>query len=278
MKKSLNLLTNFSNIVRLLLFSLFVPYFFFSQVTPKLVEEFKMDIQSSSTFDVDALGNLYVGNFQLLQKYNSNNQLLFQQSIKSIGAISGIDARNPLKIILFSKEQQTISIFDNNLNLQNQLDLSDFGIKNAVCFSASDQPSKFWIYDQPNSTLCMIDLSTNQIQRVQNMNQLIGSSEIIQLQEYENYLYLVDSKKGVYQLDFYGSLVAIYPIPSTCISIEKNILYVYFENKISLLSNQSTIPTILTTQIQAIELKATGNSIYLKSNNQLIKYSIIQKK
>ena len=263
---------------RILLFSLFVPYFFFSQVTPKLVEEFKMDIQSSSTFDVDALGNIYVGNFQLLQKYNSNNQLLFQQSIKSIGAISGIDARNPLKIILFSKEQQTISIFDNNLNLQNQLDLSDFGIKNAVCFSASDQPSKFWIYDQPNSTLCMIDLSTNQIQRVQNLNQLIGSSEIIQLQEYENYLYLVDSKKGVYQLDFYGSLVANYPMPSTCISIEKNILYMYFENKISLLSNQSTKPTILTTPIQAIELKATGNSIYLKSSNQLIKYSIIQKK
>jgi hypothetical protein len=49
---------------RLLLFSLFVPYFFFSQVTPKLVEELKMDIQSASTFDVDALGNLYVGNFQ----------------------------------------------------------------------------------------------------------------------------------------------------------------------------------------------------------------------
>ena len=122
----------------------------------------------------------------------------------------------------------------------------------------------------------MIDLSTNQIQRVQNLNQLIGSSEIIQLQEYENYLYLVDSKKGVYQLDFYGSLVASYPIPSTCISIEKNILYVYFENKISLLSNQSTTPTILTTPIQAIELKAIGNSIYLKSTNQLIKYSMVK--
>ena len=45
--------------IRLLLFSLFVPYFLFSQVTPKLVEEFKMDIQSASTFDVDALGNIF---------------------------------------------------------------------------------------------------------------------------------------------------------------------------------------------------------------------------
>jgi hypothetical protein len=63
--------------VRLLLFSLFVPYFFFAQATPKLVEEFKMDIQSASTFDVDALGNLYVGNFQLLQKYNSKKTCNF---------------------------------------------------------------------------------------------------------------------------------------------------------------------------------------------------------
>jgi hypothetical protein len=261
---------------RLLLFSLFVPYFFFSQVTPKLVEEFKMDIQSSSTFDVDALGNLYVGNFQLLQKYNSNNQLLFQQSIKSIGAISGIDARNPLKIILFSKEQQTISIFDNNLNLQNQLDLSEYGIKNATCFSASDQPSKFWIYDQPNSTLCMIDLRTNQTQRIQNMHQLIGSSEIIQLQEHENYLYIVDAQKGVYQLDFFGSLVTTYPITTSCISIEKNILYVYFDNKLSIYSNQTSTPVDIITSIQPNEIKAVDNFIYLKSSNQLIKYSLLK--
>ena len=253
-----------------------LPTILFGQKTPILVEEFAIEVQKSSTFDVDALGNIYIGSLQLLQKYNSKKQLVFQQSIKANGAISSIDARNPLKIILFSKEQQSISIYDNNLSIQNQLDLSEYGIKNATCFSASDQPSKFWIYDQPNSTLCMIDLRTNQTQRIQNMHQLIGSSEIIQLQEYENYLYIVDAQKGVYQLDFFGSLVTTYPITTSCISIAKNILYVYFDNKLSIYSNQTSTPVDIITSIQPNEIKVVDNSIYLKSSNQLIKYSLLK--
>ena len=61
-----------------------------------------------SAWNIDQLNNVYVAEGSTLNKYNSEGNLIFSQSIKSIGEISSIDILNPMKIGLLSIEQQKI--------------------------------------------------------------------------------------------------------------------------------------------------------------------------
>ena len=240
-------------------------------------EVWSIPTRNVTAWDIDEQENCILAFGNLLQKLNTNGQLIFQQSSKSSGRISTIDARNPMKILLFSEEQQIIHFCDNSLTSQQEkIDLSTFNLNNVSYVSGSNQPNKCWAYNQDNSQLVLLSQNNSQLQRIENCRGLLGYNEVNQLLEVNNNLFLIDYKKGIYQLDIYGSLIQFIPISNFSYCwIEDDIIFNIIDNTLHLYSiNNPNSTKSITLPFDALEIKKRGNFYYLLGKEKLSKLSL----
>jgi len=236
---------------------------------------------SISVWNVDELQNLYLIQGNTLIKCDSSGKQLFSQSIKSIGNISQIEPINALKIAIFSEEQQCICLFDNTLTLNGECNYLDkYGIRNAKLIARSNRPNLFWIYDQFNSTLLLIDIISNKtIQKVDNIKGLIlkgeVENEVEKIQEFNNYLYLVDSKETIYEFDQLMTLSGELKKHSNKLSfwedqlieIEKNTTWIT-----SLINKE--IKTFTSTDRNPKDIKIKGKFLYMNIENKILRFAL----
>lgn len=230
-----------------------------------------------SAWDIDELGNSIVVEGSQLKKYDVKGNLLFIQSIKSVGNISKLDARNPMKILFFSEDQQLVGVLDNSLTLQgDNFDLNTYELSYVNAFSSSFQNNKFWVYDQDNSKLALLSTNSQQSVVIENLKSLIGFNDVNQLIEEENFLYLYDKTKGVYKLDNYGNLVDFIAVNNgSYMSIEKNIVYILCNKKILAYTTNSDIPMEHSLpDLSITQFKKQGEFFYFVEKNKLSKFSI----
>ena len=261
--------------ILLILNSFFLNFFSFSQDTTQFILHSSL-VTHNSIWDVDELGNTIVAEANELKKYDLKGNLLFTQSIKSVGKITKLDARNPMKILFFSEDQQLVGVLDNSLTFQGEnFDLSTFGLSYVQAFSASFQSNKFWVYDQDNSKLELLSTNKQQSVKIENLKSLLGFNEVSQLIEEGNFLYLFDKTKGVYKLDNYGNLMNFIPTQSGIyIGVEKNVVYVLSENKIRAYSEKEVEPMELSLpSADILQFKKQGAYFYFLENNKLSKFS-----
>ncbi len=190
---------------------LFISFLSFEQTIQwKKISEFKT---LSNIWNIDEQGNRYFAKNDIIEKFDSTGNLLFSQSIKSIGTISNISILNALKIVLFSEEQQLVCFLDNTLTLlEDCIDLNEKDISLAKITAASSQPDKTWVIDNYNLTLHLLDLSlSQQEQKTINLQGVLQLSKVNQLIERENQLFLL-SPNGIYHFDLYGSLLHFFEV------------------------------------------------------------------
>ncbi len=211
-----------------------------------------------------------------LIKLNSQGEMLFHQSIKSLGKIKEIDARNPFKILLFSENQQSINFIDNSLTLQNEtIDLSDFNINNAVNSSGSDQMDKCWVYNQDNSELKLIGKNQQQFQSINNLKKMVNINTIDQLKEVNGQLFLLDYSGKVVILDTYGNLKSSFNVKAyTSAIIDNSIIYLQLE-KITLVYNyiQNKVVGYIKTPSDITLIAKKGEFFFFTKENKLSKFT-----
>lgn len=174
-------------------------------------------LDPTSVWDNDDAGNVYLFRNQAISKLDTTGKQLLTQSAKSFGQLAKIDASNWMKIAVFSEEQQQICYLDNALGLlPGCIELSELGVNLAQNFSVSAQTDRIWVYDQLNSELQIITLRSNQRQIVQNLSGLAEISNVVSMTEYENKLFLLDSKGRVLFFDNFGSLLDTYDVNADC--------------------------------------------------------------
>ena len=162
---------------------------------------------------LDVLEYYFTSDNGTINKYGIDGNLMFSQSIKSLGQIKDFVSINTSKLIHFSEEQQTLCYFDNTLaKMDDCIDLTDEGLMYVTMISASSQPNKVWAYDSFNSRLLLLSMNRlNQQQEIMNILGTIDIKEISQIKERGNRLFIVDPTKGVYVFDLYGSLIEFVP-------------------------------------------------------------------
>lgn len=168
-----------------------------SRKTPAKTKEFR----------IDPIGNVIWFENDLIYKYDTTGNLQFQQSLKSFGRITDIDVSNPMKFLVFFKEQQLIGFFDNTFTpYQQKTRLNDLGVSYATLVCYSLQFDRFWVYDQDNSKLWLFNSHGKLTLESENLSGLLGISEPVQMLEKNGNLYLVDRNRGVFVFDMFGSL------------------------------------------------------------------------
>ncbi len=260
----------------LLLMCILFPLFSHSQDSIVWKLEWKLVIENA-IWEVDSFGNLIINEGDKLQKYDSIGRQTFSQSNKNWGKFTSIDASNPMKILLFSENQQLISYVDNTLSGQQDLiDLNQLDFSYVTLVATSGQPDKLWVFDSDNSKIALISRNVIQQQRIENIRGLLGCKDVKQLVEKDNNLYLIDAQQGILKFDIYGTFIAKWKV--------KGLDFVHFENeyayyvvgdalKVMSLETDKTHSYILPVN-EVVKIKKGANSMYLETENEILKYSI----
>jgi hypothetical protein len=243
----------------------------------------RLEVDSTAIWDIDPIHQSIIYQNQSVQKRDAKGVLMLQESIKSLGNIEKIDAQNPLKIALFSEDQQCICFLDNALALQSEcIYLSDLNISLAASMSASIQTDRIWIYDEPNSKIDLITLRNGQNQQIQNVKGLLNLHSIVNMQEIDNRLYLFDEENQVAWFDQFGNFIdvatltpnkPIYPIQDYFLIAEgKNIQTVDLNSTFVAFFFEGD--ALLDSKI--LKMETSGDRLYVQTQKSLYCFRVVQ--
>ncbi len=245
-------------------------------VSWKLMDSISCD--SNTVWTVDWIGNLIIQQGGKIDKYDTTGNMLFSQSIKKLGKISAISPVNAMKIALFSEDQQSVCILDNTLTLSQEcVDLDRYDIQWASCFSSSGQQEKMWIFDELNNRLLLISTNnTSQFQEVKNVKGILNSAAIVEIEEYENRLFIRENNGRLFEFDIYGSLVNVYDMKGA-LDFEfrnGNILFLDLNKKeFRLVNGVSEINFELPIQ-NVRKFEISGAYFFLQTVDKILKYEV----
>lgn len=233
--------------------------------------------QTSRCF-IDPIRNIYFVHKDEICKLNTVG-VQVKQSIKKWQEIDGLEAINSLKVAVFSAEQQQICLLDNTLSPNGScINLEELGLINVTAISASKRPDMIWLYDEMNSSLVLFNYVTKkEIQRVDNLQGILGLSGSIKLNENESGLWVNSSDGKICLMDDYMNVVrcasetnqAMIPYANGFFFVNENTLYYrdLFEG-VKELYKISTAKTIK-------ELYVSGNQL-ITNDSSVLKVFIIQ--
>jgi hypothetical protein len=158
-------------------------------------------------FTVDNLGNIYfLSPENQLKKLNpAGDSLAVFNDVRRYGKIFSMDVTNPLKILLYYKEFETIVVVDRFLNIINIIDLRSLNIFQAKAFGLA-YDNNVWVYDELEAKLKRIGDDGTLIDQTTDIRQVVDSVPDPQvIIDQSGLVYLYDSAKGVYIFDHYGA-------------------------------------------------------------------------
>ena len=128
---------------------LFVLLLIFNTSNAQNINEkpFKL-FSKSEKIEIDQYGFIYHINKDNLVKFSKEGVPLYNYSNKLLGNITQLDISNPLRPLLFYKDQGIILALDNTLSLQkSEISLNELGLYQTNCISNSNSDNGIWLYD-----------------------------------------------------------------------------------------------------------------------------------
>lgn len=160
----------------------------------------------------DHLGNFYlVGKHKIQKVVNGDSLVQFHQRT-NWGAISSVDASNPMKIVVFYADYRKVEILDNWMTVLREVNLDDYVYMqaNAICGSSTNG---FWLYDENSALLKRIDDSGNLVRQSISTRQSIGKVlQVKYIQERNGKVYVSDPLVGIVVFDMFGTYIKTLPI------------------------------------------------------------------
>lgn len=158
-------------------------------------------------FQVDNLGNYYLlSKDNRLKKINNRGDSVGSfNEVRRYGKLYSMDVTNPLKTLLYYRNFSTILVLDRFMNIVNTIDLRKQQIFQVRAIAQS-YDNNIWIYDEQNNKLKKIAEDGSLLMATIDLRTIfeeVPSPE--KIIDQEGYVYLYDSKKGIYVFDIYGS-------------------------------------------------------------------------
>ncbi|MCB0482330.1 MAG: hypothetical protein KDC83_12945 [Flavobacteriales bacterium] len=170
----------------------------------------------SGSFDfvrMDNFGKLYLVKGNEVKMYGPDGNFLSQNSDKYLGDITDIDATNGLELLVFFEDQVQILFLDNQLGLKGRdIPLEELGFQQ-VSHACNSYGNGVWLFDKVKFQLTRLDKKNSFTANSGNLSQLLGFSvDPIYMRESNNWLYLLDRKKGILVFDIYGAYYKTIPV------------------------------------------------------------------
>ena len=165
------------------------------------------EIENKIYLGFDGLGNNYfIKNNIFIKQYDTQK---WEYKNVPLGKITSVDYINPLKIVVFYEDFNTIIILDNQLNEIQKLNL--FDIDNTIFASKIGMASlnQFWIYNALTQQILLFNYLNNTFKNIGNPIQ----ESIKYTQSDFNNFYWIDENNNWFSIDIFGKVNLLANIP-----------------------------------------------------------------
>ena len=165
----------------------------------------KMDADIFVGFD-GMENSYYIKNNIFYKKYNQD---LWQYKNLSLGKITRVDIQNPLNIILFYENFNTVVMLDNQLNETQKINFSENTVPIIVAATGISSQNRLWIYNSLQQQIGLFDYLKNTFQSITPFIQ--GN-----LKYYEsdfNTFQWIDESLNWYSCDVFGKISTLGKVP-----------------------------------------------------------------
>ena len=180
----------------------------------------------------DQFGFYYIINNNVFSKIDQFETLDYKNI--SLGRITKVDIQNPMKIILFYENFNTVIALDNQLNEIQKINFSESSVPlvaTAIGLSAQNQ---LWIFNSMNQQL-------GQYNYLKNDYKTITAPFVVALKYYTsdfNYFYWIDTNNNFYMCDIFGKITSRGVIADyDAVLVINESSYMYLKNSILVVHN-----------------------------------------
>ena len=160
----------------------------------------------------DHLSNIYlITADNSIEKYDSTGLRVARFTNNRLGQASFLDVTNPLKILVWFADFQTVVTLDRTLNEMGQLNLVEAGFPAVRCVALA-QDGNIWVYDDAGFRLLKISTSGTILLESQPMNMVFPERMAATcIRDNGEMVFISDPEQGISAFDQYGYLLRTYP-------------------------------------------------------------------
>ena len=203
-----------------ILFILIINFLCFSLQSQEVIPAVKQS-DTQLTCDIflgfDNQKSIYSLKNNILTK--NSNGITYQYNNLSLGKITNVDFQNPLQIVIFYKNFNTVVLLDNQLN---EIKKIDFNLQStpvtieAVALSSQNQ---IWIYDSISSKIGLYNVNTDTFKWISTMLE----NPISYYESDYTHFYWTDINLNLYRISIYGTIEKLGILPKfDVIQLTKN--------------------------------------------------------
>ena len=196
--------------VKKILFILIINFLCFSLQSQEVISAVKVS-DTKLTCDIflgfDNQKSIYSLKNNILSK--NSDSTIYQYNNLSLGKITRVDFQNPLQIVVFYKNFNTVVLLDNQLN---EIKKIDFNLKStpvtleAVALSSQNQ---IWIYDSISSKIGLYNVNTYAFKWISTMLE----NPISYYESDYTHFYWTDINLSLYRISIYGTIEKLVILP-----------------------------------------------------------------
>ncbi|SHM78447.1 hypothetical protein [Flavobacterium xanthum] len=203
----------------------------FSQTqNPTVVKMDSIRFNGDAFLGYDSFGFYYTINNNVFSKINKRETLEYKNV--SLGKITKVDLQNPLKIVLFYENFNTVISLDNQLNETQKINFSENPIPIVGTAIGIASQNQLWIYNSMNQQLGLYDYLSATYKTIS-----VPFTESIKNYVSDfNVFHWIDIKNSWYMCDIFGKITSKGKVPDfETITIINENQFMYSKNSILIL-------------------------------------------
>jgi hypothetical protein len=226
-----------------------------SGINPTIISHYKND--ADEFLGYDSFGYSYQIKNNVFSKTKGNE--VFEYKNVSLGNITKVDLQNPLKMVLFYEDFNSVVLLDNQLNKMTEINFSQSTtpiVADAIGMSAQNQ---LWIYNTLNQQIGLFDYLKNEYKTVS-----IPLTESIKYYQTDfNTFNWIDKNNNWFSCDIFGKITSLGKIPDfDKIQMINNTQYIFSKNIFLYFKGFNKANSDVISEIKILE--KTFNNFYYK--------------
>lgn len=241
------------------------------------IQTIKTTIINSETIEADdfvgydGFGNCYyIKNNVLFKK--TEKQLLNYQNL-SLGKIKKVDILNPLKVVVFYEEFNTVVLLDKQMNEIQKIDFSKNEtpiIASAIGMSGQNQ---LWLYNSLNQQIGLYDITSNQYK---NLGVPIKENLLFYQTDFNTFDW-IDKQNQWYSCSIFGRVInnGVFESQNQMQLLDKSTLLYSKENNLFLIDRTTTLEYKIEIVEKSFEkFYYTDQILSIFTNHEITNYKI----
>ncbi len=241
----------------------------FAQDSIYVISKEKLPINVETIIGIDNFGTKYYETNNIFYKKTGDNTINY--SNVQLGKLTSVDVFNPLKIITYYKDFNTVIILDNRLAEILRIDFNAVQPYKNVSFVSLGNDNTIWIFNQDNQQLELYDYKAKSSRAVT----LPVVSNALYFTSNYNYAWLL-TEKYIYKYSYFGSLVfKIKNTGFTKITERNNDIILQKENSLYFLNDKTQeITPIALPNLLINQFLVTDETLYIYDSKILHEFQL----